>query len=365
MYSDNFCRTGVKIRKFVFRNWFRHGTSRVMNDGATTRKPTIRDIAREVGVSTTTVINVLKGRASEVSPATSKKIHQVVKRLGYVKNLTAASLSTRRSHVIAVVISGAFHPDEAKRSMEINPFYGDFVFRLEHAARARGYSLGLYAGNEEGALPFLLQRQYDAVLLLGVTCAHLPGQIVEHHLPLILIDSFVDRDVFMRVNGDEETGGYLAAQHLIKRGRRNLAFVGDAHPEWKNLIPTIRYNGALKACREAGLPLSLVQASTSFKAGAAATEQVLKAAYDGVVAAADIVAVGLVQGLRHQGVDVPGRIAVTGYDNLLVARTCLPNLTTVDQHLDDKIKAALDLVQTPATRKRIVIKPDLVIREST
>lgn len=336
-----------------------------MNARIGPKKPTIRDIAQKVGVSTTTVINVLKGRNSEVSPATSKKIHQVVKRLGYIKNLTAASLSTRRSHMIGVVISGAFHAEEKRRSLEINPFYGDFIFRLEHEARARGFSLGLYAGPEDGALPFLLQRQYDAVLVLGVTCAELPDQIVAHHLPLILIDSFVDRGAFMRVCGDEELGGKLAAQHLIERGYRKLAFVGDAHPEWTNLIPTIRYNGALSACRAAGIPIDLVQTSTSFKSGAAATETVLNSGYDGVIAAADIVAVGLVQGLRHQGIDVPGRVAVIGYDNLLVARTCIPNLTTVDQHLDEKIKAALDLVQKPAPRKRVVIPPDLVVREST
>lgn len=328
------------------------------------RKPTIRDIAREVGVSTTTVINVLKGRSSEVSPATSEKILGTVKRVGYVKNLTAAALSTRHSHVIAVVVAGAFHPDEARRHMDINPFYGDFIFRLEHQARARGYSLSLFAGREEDALPFLLQRNHDAVLVLGVTCWELPAQLEERGMSSILFDSFFEKEGFTRVCGDEELGGRLAAQRLIDRGCRKLAFVGDAHVEWRNLIPTKRYLAAAEAARNAGLPLDLLQASTSFKAGADATGAVLARGYDGIVAAADIVAVGLVQGLRHAGVDVPGQVAVVGYDNLLVARTCLPTLTTIDQHLDDKIRAALDLVQRPAPGKRIVIKPDLVVRES-
>lgn len=330
----------------------------------THRKPTIRDIAREVGVSTTTVINVLKGRRSEVSPAVAKRIEQTVKSLGYVKNLTAASLSTRRSHVIAVIIAGAFHPDVAKRTLEINPFYGDFIFRLEHAARARGYSLSLYAGEESGALPFLLQRNHDAVLVLGVTCWDVPAQIAERGMAPILFDSFVERADFMRVCGDEEDGGGMAARQLISRGCRKLAFVGDAHPQWRNLIPTKRYLAAAAVCQEAGLTLDLVQVSTSFKAGADATERVRAKGYDGVVAAADIVGVGLVQGLRHVGIDVPGQVAVVGYDNLLVARACLPTLTTIDQHLDDKIRAALDLVQNPEPGKLVVIKPELIVRES-
>lgn len=328
------------------------------------RKPTIRDIAREVEVSTTTVINVLKGRSSEVSPAVARRIEQTVKRMGYVKNLTAAALSTRRSHVIAVVIAGAFHPDEARRHMDINPFYGDFIFRLEHAARARGFSISLYAGEENGALPFLLQRSHDAVLVLGVTCWDVPSQIAERGMAPILFDSFVERDDFMRVCGDEESGGELAARHLLQRGCRKLAFVGDAHPQWKNLIPTKRYMAAAAACEEAGLPLALVQASTSFKAGAAATDEVRAKGFDGVVAAADIVAVGLVQGLRHAGVDVPGDVAVVGYDNLLVARACLPTLTTIDQHLDDKIRACLDLVQSPVPGQLVTIRPELIVRES-
>lgn len=328
------------------------------------RKPTIRDIARQVGVSTTTVINVLKGRHSEVSPATSEKILGTVKRIGYVKNLTAAALSTRRSHVIAVIVVGAFHPDTDRRTMDINPFYGDFVFRLEHEARARGFSLSLFAGKESEALSFLLQRQHDAVLVLGVTGSGLPEQIAERGMAPILFDSFVDRDDFTRVCGDEEAGGRLAARQLLTRRCRNLAFVGDAHVQWKNLIPTKRYLAAVDVCREAGVPLALVQTSTSFQAGASAAVAVRAEGYDGVIAAADVVAAGLVQGLRHAGIDVPAQVAVVGYDNLLVARTCLPNLTTVDQRLDDKIRAALDLVEKPEPGKLVVIQPELVVRES-
>lgn len=327
-------------------------------------KPTIRDIARQVGVSTTTVINVLKGRTSEVSPATKTRIEKTVKRLGYVKNLTAASLSTRRSNVIALVIAGAFEKVPLFPNLEINPFYGDFVLRLEHEARARGYSISLYAGEEDGALPFLLQRQYDAVLVLGVASPSLPTAIARHQLNQILIDSFVDRDDLTRVCADEELGGSLAAQHLVARGCRNLAFVGDVQAHWSTLIPTIRHRGALAVCRKARVPLTVVKTPTSFNAGVAAAEQIRAGGHDGAIVAADVIAAGLVQGLRHAQVDVPGRVAVVGYDNLLVARMCLPTLTTVDQRLDDKIRAALDLVQNPASGALVLVKPELVVRES-
>lgn len=328
------------------------------------KKPTISDIAREVGVSTTTVINVLKGKASEVSPKTSEKILKVVKRVGYVKNLTASALSSSRSNVIAVVMGGAFHSDPRQRNLEINPFYGDFILRLEHAARSRGYSLSLYAGGEEHALPFLLQRSHDAVLVLGVSAPTLPRSIAGHRLPQILFDSFLERGDYTRVCSDESVGGRLGVEHLLKRGCRKLVFVGDVRLDIPTLIPTLRYRAAEEFCRKAGVALDMIPVSTSFEDGARVASGIVAGGYDGVVTAADIIAAGLVQGLRHAGVAVPDRVAVVGYDNLLVARLCIPTLTTVDQRLDDKISAALDLVETPRDNASVVIPPRLVVRES-
>lgn len=327
-------------------------------------KPTLSDIAREVGVSTTTVINVMKGRGSEVSAKTSAKIMRVVNRVGYVKNLTAAALSSDRSMVIAVVLAGAFDHDTILRNLESNPFYGDFILRLENAARVRGYSINLFAGEEDAALSFLLQRSQDAVVLLGVGSSYLPDQLVRHHLPLILVDTFLEEESFTRVCGDEALGARLAAEHLLARGCRKLVFVGDVNVERPRLIPTLRYRAAEMACKKRGCGLALIKAGTSFDEGAAVAGQVVAGAFDGVVTGADIVAAGLVQGLRHAGVKVPDQVAVVGYDNLLVAKLCLPHLTSVDQQLDIKINAVLDLVQKPVPGTHVSVPPTLVVRES-
>ncbi len=327
-------------------------------------KPTLSDIAREVGVSTTTVINVMKGRGSEVSAKTSAKIMRVVNRVGYVKNLTASALSSDRSMVIAVVLAGAFEHHSILRNLESNPFYGDFILRMEHAARLRGYSINLFAGEEEAALAFLLQRSQDAVVLLGVGTPYLPDQLIRHHLPLILVDTFMGEGTYTRVCGDEALGARLAAEHLLARGCRKLVFVGDVHEDRPRLIPTLRYRAAEAACKRASRTLDLIKAATSFDDGADVASRVVAAKYDGVVTGADIVAAGLVQGLRHAAVKVPDQVAVVGYDNLLVAKLCLPHLTTVDQQLDEKINAVLDLVQQPSPGAHVSVPPTLVVRES-
>jgi LacI family transcriptional regulator len=328
------------------------------------RRATITDIAREVGVSTTTVINVLKGRGSEVSPPTSAKIMKVVKRVGYVKNLTASALASAPSKLIAVVLAGTFPADARQRCLEANPFYGDFILRLEHEARHRGYSINLYSGEEMEALPFLLQRNYDAVLVLGVSSPQLPRLIARHGVPQVLVDSFLPRGAFARVCGDEALGGRLAVDHLVARGCRKLAFVGDVQKAPAALIPNLRFGAARAASRTAGRPLTLFTTATSFDGGVAAAARVAASGCDGVVTAADVVAAGLVQGLRAAGVRVPQQVAVVGYDNLLVATLCLPKLTTVDQRLEEKIRVAMDWIQQPKPRAVVLIPPVLVVRES-
>lgn len=328
------------------------------------RRPTITDIAREVGVSTTTVINVLKGRDSEVSASTCAKITKVVKRVGYVKNLTASALASAQSRLIAVVMVGAHPSAPGQRGLATNTFYGDFVLRLEQEARSLGYAIIPYTGDEKDALPFLLQRNHDAVLVLGVRSLQLPRLIARHGVPQLLVDSFLRGGFFARICGDEELGARLAVEHLVARGCRKLAFAGDVHSELPALIPTVRYRAAAAAAQKHGCSLALFATPTSFEAGAGMAARLAAAGYDGVVTAADVIAVGLVQGLRHAGARVPQEVAVVGYDNLLAARLCIPGLTTVDQRLDDKIRAAVDWVQHPQADVVISIPPVLVVRES-
>lgn len=333
-----------------------------MTDGKR-KKPTIKDVAQEAGVSIATVSNVLKGKRSEVSEATIQKILATIERLGYVKNLTASSLSSRRSNMIGVIIVGAFNPDPAKDTPEINPFYGEFVFRLEHEARSRGYTLLLYAGREEKYVNFLLQRNVDAAVLVGLTRVDLRGVIARHDIPLILFDGLVDDDQVMNVRTNEERGGEISVQHLVAKGRRRLAFLGDV-PRNKTLIPSLRYAGARAACEKAGVPLHLVSRQTSFEDGLAAAGEIVERKIDGVVTAADVLAAGLIQGLKGANLRVPEDVAVIGYDNLLISKLVKPMLTTIDQGLDDKIQAVVDLVEKGDPGELRLIEPRLVVRES-
>lgn len=326
-------------------------------------KPTIKDIARDTGVSTTTVINVLKGRDTEVSEATALRVRRRAGELGYVRNLTAASLVSRRSHAIALIVVNAYKPLNEEQEGDINPFYGDLILRLEHQARKRGYMLSLYGGSEEDYVDFILQRNVDAAILLGIRRPELPRTVARQGVPVLLIDSAIDDPHCIQVRTDEVRGGELAAEHLLARGCRPLMFVGNTrHPP--QTMPSLRLKGAQNAATRQGVELHKTDCLATFEEGVRVAGQIAESGATGVFAAADNLAAGLITGLMDRGVRVPEDVAVVGYDNLLIARMIRPKLTTVDQKIGEKTRALLDLIENGRPGQKRIIQPELVVRES-
>ncbi len=328
------------------------------------KKPTIADVAREVNVSVATVSNVLNKNFDEVSQTTADRVLLKIREMGYVKNMTASALSGRASKMIAVVISGVFDPHSNQDSPEINPFYGEFLFRFEHQARAEGYSLCVYAGREEEYVNFLLQRHIDAAVILGVTQADLPSVLTRHDVPLVLFDSFIDSTDQMSVSTDEVNGGELSANRLISTGHKKLAFVGGAVVDFPNYIPAIRYRGAKKICDQAGIPLDLVEIWTSYSGGVQAAARVKELKADGVVTTADVIAAGVIHGLQDAGLRVPDDVAVMGYDNLPISSMMRPTISTIDQRLNAKIRSVMDHIMHRSPGPHLSFAPRLVLRQS-
>jgi LacI family transcriptional regulator len=328
------------------------------------KQVTIHDVARRAGVSIATVSNVLKGRASEVSEPTAERVRRVVEQMGYVKNLNAAALSSRRSGLIGAILIGVFDPYSKEPDPEVNPFYGEFVFRLEHELQAQGDTLCIYAGREEAYVNFLLERNLDGAILVGVIAKDLPTVLERRDARLVLFDSFVHHRVHMRVQTDELKGGAMAAEFLIARKRKHLVFVGGAVRDFPSNIPAIRFQGASRACDQSGHRLLLVEEWTSFEGGRRAAHRVLELKADGVIASADIMAAGLIRGLQEAGAKVPDDVAVVGYDDLPIARYVSPPLTTIRQGLPEKVRAAVELLRDGEKGEVRVIKPHRVVRES-
>lgn len=331
------------------------------------RKPraiTIHDVALRAGVSIATVSNVLKGRMSEVSTATAEKVQRVVEKMGYVKNLTAAALSSQRSGLVGAVMSNIFSAAPPNPDMEINPFYGEFLLQLDRELQPTGSTLCLYTGREESFVNFLLERNLDGAILVGIVAKELPSVLERRESRLVFFDSFLQHRVYMRVQTDELKGGGMAADYLIAQGRKHLVFVGGAVRDLPSNIPAVRFEGASRVCDQSGLRLLLIEEATSFEGGRRAARRVLDLKADGVAVAADVMAAGLIRGLQEAGVKVPDDVAVVGYDDLPLARMVSPPLTTVRQGLPEKVRAAVELLKDGEKGEVRIIKPHLVVRES-
>ena len=330
----------------------------------TERVSTIRDIAREVGVCVATVSNALNGRGSKVSPTLAEKIRLKADEMGYVKNMTAASLSGRTTQMIDLVIAGIFYPSSSDETFDVNPFYGELIFRLEHEARKRGFSLAIYTGLEDECVREQAARKSDATVAVGLSSPEIIARVLKRNPRLILFDSYIEKTDAMIVRTDEARGAEMAAQHLITKGRKKLAYVGHGLKDFPKNIPAIRYRGAKRAADAAGISLQVVEEWTSLAGGKRAAVELAKMKLDGIVTSADVLAAGIVEGLKQQQVHIPEDIAVMGYDNLSVARMVTPALSTIDQELDKKVIAALDLVADGKPGDIRSIDPRLVLRES-
>jgi len=329
----------------------------------TRKKPTIKDIARETGVSATTVLNVLGGRVAETSTETAERVRQKARELGYVRNLTAAALTGRGSHSFALIITKAYQPLTQAHESDINPYYGEFIIRLEYEARKAGLTFSLFGGDEEDYLNFVLERNLDAAVLMGIHRIDLPRAIAQRGVPVILLDSAVHEEHAVSIRTNDLLAGELAARYLLAQGRRAIGFVGDIEQP-PDAAPSQRRLGAFRVCREAGIELVNLHCIATVDDGRRAATELVRLGLDSVITAADNLAAGIVSALPSLGKQVPRDVAVVGYDNLLIARLAQPPLTTIDQGLGEKVRTIIAMIKDRKPGSVHLIEPKLVVRES-
>lgn len=331
--------------------------------------PRMEDVARRAGVALGTVSNVLN-RPALVSASTRAKVQQAIDELGFVPNRAARALAAGTSSTVGFVVIDLS-----------NSFFLDMTRGAEHAAESAGMTVVL--GNTD--MRSAKQRTYLDLFVeeqvAGILLAPLPGTAEEAvaKLPpgrrlVFLNDSAVEGAC--TVSADDEHGGYLAARHLIDLGRRRLAFAGDPGIA----VPVRdRLRGVERAIAETNGAVSLeldltaeVQVEDGRRFGHALAGRSGGERPDGVVAAADLLALGILQSLlATPDLRIPEDIAVTGYDDNRSAWDSIVPITTLAQPGEAMGAAAtrllLDEIADPAghEHRHEVLRPQLVVRGST
>lgn len=331
------------------------------------RSPRLKDVAQAAGVHISTASRALNERtAALLNPQTLERVRETADGLGYRVNGMARALKTRRSLSIGMVV-----PDIT------NPFFPPAVRGAEDVLDRAGYSLLLSStdndpGKASRQVAAMLENQVGGLLLaMALRDDPLVTELRAGGTPLVLLNRTIDRGGVSAVVPDDSQGGLEAVEHLYSLGHRLLAFVGG---------PLTTSNGARRMAsfeqtvQRLGLPPAAALETSAFDEDAGyAAAQVLLTEHPqvtGVVAANDLLALGVIAAASELGRTCPADISVIGFNDMLLAGRLKPPLTTIRiPQYDVGARAAellLTLVDDPQRRpETVLISGELIVRGST
>ena len=297
-------------------------------------------IAQKAGVSTATVSNVINGKYHKMAPETVEKVRRVIEQEGYAPNAIAQSLASNKSRIIGVVTPN-LGPEEA---FCVNPYNSYILSYLERYIRDKGYYMMLRCvGRCREIIPLFSSWNVDGVIILGPGKGEAEEIASSYDVPMVFIDAYSDLSSIVNVAIDDRRGGYLAGRHLLERGHRRIAFAGP-DPEQSGVVGE-RYGGFCDALREYGVEpdrADFYECYTIYEPAVSVGKTIAGSGrgYTAVAAASDLVAFGVMEGLRSQGLRLPEDISVIGYDDLPECRFSSPKLTSLSQNIPEKARLA-------------------------
>lgn len=327
---------------------------------------TIKDVAREANVSVATVSRALNGHDNVAAPVRAL-VHEVAKRLRYTPHAAARSLSSRSTQTIGVVL-----PD----------LYGEFFSELMRgidgvaSAHRRHLLVSSYHGDQQQRLAVLqaMRGRVDGLLVLSPYAGD-TGVLVDDLLadiPTVLINTPVAQDQLPVFSIDDHAGAVAMTRYLLAAGYRRIAFIGgpqrnhDAQERLRGFRETMA--GAGDGAQALELPGAFDEAS-GHQAGLALLKQ--SQLPDAVFAANDMMALGCLYAFQQAGVQVPGQVALAGFDDIPLARFVHPSLTTMQVSIaglgERAMTHLLQLIQDAGAQAApgLTLVPSLVVRDST
>jgi LacI family transcriptional regulator len=327
--------------------------------------PTIYDVAREAGVSYTTVSRALSGYEF-VKPSTREKVLQAAEKLGYVPNQQARSLAGGRSNLIGVLVPALS-----------NSYISEILRGIDEELANSDYNLILYTthrhhGKESTYVATIMNGAAEGLLLVVplISTSYLDA-LRQQDFPYVLIDQSDETEKSLVVSGTNWQGAYQATEYLIELGHRRIGFVSGL--AGLNSA-TERLKGYTAALRDHGIPLRhelIVEGNFRESGGYAAAQKLLALAETptAIFAANDMSAFGVIEAVRQRGWRIPEDISVIGFDDVPQASNVYPKLTTVHQPLAqmgrEAVTLLLERIEDPTREMRqVILETELVIRDS-
>lgn len=331
-------------------------------------KPTIYDVAKEAGVTASTVSRVINGN-SRISTPTIEKVQTAIQKLGYKARVRQCCTTSECAQKMVAILTMDFLALQ----------FGITIDEIQRGLEKLGYSCIVCTIGEDpkklaDCVSFLDKIRIFSIVCIGAVFA--PSleetKVIDKypHIPFILCNYYYPADNAYSILLDEYTAAQMAVDYLWKCGHKEILFVKDNDGLSEKKI----HQGFIDGMKKYGLSASkdlFIQASRSLKGGWEAAEKIISSGikFTAVICNDDSPAVGLMQCLQKFGYAIPKDVAVIGFNNSIIGQCCTPALTAVNKKIDVIGSFVVNDINLYASGQeaphQITIVPELVIKEST
>ncbi|MEM7119390.1 MAG: LacI family DNA-binding transcriptional regulator [Chloroflexota bacterium] len=333
-------------------------------------KVTLREVAKQAGLSVTTVSRALNGH-SDVAEGTKQAIRHVADTLGYVPNLSARRLKMEKADAIGLIL-----PKENLRFSD--PFFSDLLSGIVEQSAEYGLELNITTPLntdkvEEMYLNYIRSRRVDGFILVRLERddprVHL---LQKHNFPFVAFGRTQGKNNFAFVDEDSAQGIHQAVDHLVGLGHRRIAYIGEPKNLSKSHQRAVGYLNGLAANNLPHDPELIFEGNFRQRSGRVGAHHLL--ALDqpptAIVAANDLIALGVISVAQERGLTVGKEVSVTGFDDIMLAEFVTPSLTTLHQPAYDMgvmmCKHLVTVINGEASSPpQTVLQPTLIKRNST
>jgi len=331
---------------------------------------TIKDIARECGVSISAVSLVLNNRPNRISEKTSALIIETARSLNYRPNQIAVSLVTRKTKIIGLIL-----PDIS------NVFFAEIGRYVEEEASQAGYTV-IYGNTQDRIasefdyIQSFLSKGLSGIIL--IRSAEQNDEIEEQvkltiqraEIPFIFVDRSYTSINIKNLSVDQINGGYIATRHLIDNGHKKIACIcGPLHLQ----VSLDRLAGYRLAMDEAHISIEpdwIIEGNFRVESGFAAADKIISKSFTAIFASNDLMAMGVYQACFKHRISIPEQLSIVGFDNIIFSSIVSPALTTIEQPMKQVCHdACICLIHYIETGKLdstgIIYQPKLIQRDST
>jgi LacI family transcriptional regulator len=327
---------------------------------------TMKDIAKKAGVSVVTVSRALNQKP-DINKETKELILTIARELDYTPDSLAKSLVTKKTRTVGIIVPAMDH------------FYAEVVDGISKESLERGYSVVLCNSHENPdkeleLIRLLREKRVDGMLIYPIQADHrYIDELRNTPVPFVFLNRHTDELECEYVINDNVYGAYSAVTHLIQKGHQRIIYI-CAKPTASS--GKERIAGCKKAFLENGLPLTLLEILTC--------EEKIECCYhlvkqllsenkkvDAIFVWDDRLAIGAIKAIFEAGKRIPQDIAIVGYDDIEISEFLFPPLTTVRHPSHEIGKTATRILidrlesEDESELKRVVLKPELIIRQTT